>query len=144
RRVIKPEGRLLAAFIPRLSGARGIIERATHNPHHVGLKTLPKLLATGVFANESDEGFQEGWYPTQSDARALFEGAGFTELAFASLRGLGAGQEQPLLDLQYHRPKLYESAMEAIRETAEEPAVVDSGGHAVWVGRARSTGPNPS
>lgn len=141
RRVLRPGGTLLAAVIPRLSGARGIIERASQRPQHVGIQTLPKLLATGVFANETDEGFQEGWYPTQSDVRRLFEKAGFTERTFVSLRGLGAGQEQALLDLRYHRPDLYESAMTAIRETAEEPSVVDVGGHAVWIGTRGATKP---
>ncbi|MEO0605262.1 MAG: methyltransferase domain-containing protein [Myxococcota bacterium] len=133
-RVLVPGGRVLAAVIPRLSGARGIIERAARRSGQVGVKTLPKLLSTGVFENESDDGFPEAWYPTQSDVRELFTGAGLTELAFVSLRGLGAGMEQPLLDLRYHKPELFESAMEAIRETSEEPSVVDVGGHAVWVG----------
>ncbi len=134
KRVLRPGGRLLAAVIPRLSGARGAIERATGKSSQVGVKALPRLLATGVFANETDSGFQDGWYPTQSEVRSLFGGADFTEVAFVSLRGLGAGQEQALLDLRYHRPDLFESAMTAIRETAREASVVDVGGHAVWVG----------
>jgi len=136
RRVLRPGGRMLATVIPRISGVRGVIERAGSRPDHVAVKTLPRLLATGVFANETDEGFPEGWYPTQSEVRELF-GEGFAELAFVSLRGLGVGYEQLLLDLQYHRPDLFEAAMTTIRDTASEPSVIDVGGHALYVGEAQ-------
>lgn len=137
RRVLRPSGHLLAAVVPRLSGARAVIERVAQSRQRGGPVPLPRLLPTGVFATD-DPATQPpaGWFPSPSEVHDLFTEAGFTEHAFVSLRGLAAGQERALLDLRFHRPDLFDAAMIALRTTAAESAVIDVGGLAVWVGDA--------
>lgn len=136
QRVLRPGGTLLAQVLPFESGLRGIIARAAAQPAQVAARTWERLLDDGVFVNESDRGFQDGWYPKLDEVRALFTGAGFDELAFVSLRGLGADQEQAVLALRETKPHLFERVMQTIRDTAADPGVVALGSHAVWVGRA--------
>jgi S-adenosylmethionine-dependent methyltransferase len=136
-RVLRPGGVLLAQIMPRLSGVRGILERASYAPAHVGTGALRRVLHDGNFVNASAQGFPVGWYPHAEEARALFAGAGLVETGFESLRGIACGREAALLALRDPHPDRFAEAMDVLRATARDPAVIALGDYAVWTGRRR-------
>lgn len=137
-RVLKPDGLLVAAFIPRLCGLAGLISRAAQAPNQVSISSLHRVAADGVFQNASDRGFQEGYYARPEDIPVLFENCGFQTTEVVSVRGIGYGQEQYLLQLRSLNADLSDRFLALIRETQSDPAVIAMGGHALYIGRKRS------
>jgi SAM-dependent methyltransferase len=131
-RVLASDGLAFVSFIPRLSGLAGLVERAANNPAQVPAGTLSAALATGVFRNPSDSGFQEGHYPTPFEMRGLFETAGFSVLELVSLRSVANLLEAALARIQ---EPVRSEAEDVLEQVSRDPAVVATGGHAVLVAR---------
>jgi len=134
-RVLKDDGVMIAGFIPRLSGTAGIIERATYSPDQVTAENLENTFTTGVFINNSKSGFQEGNYLTSGQVREFADKARFRQLSLRSTRGLGYKLEKGILEIRENNQALYRSIMEIIEKSAEEEAVVNTCGHALYIGR---------
>lgn len=131
-RVLRPEGLAFVAFIPRLSGIIGLLERAATSPEQVPEEVLRTAATTGVFRNASAAGFQEGHYPTLDQMVSLVETAGFAIADTVSLRSVARGLESKLARLQSPIVAELERLME---ELGRDPAVIANGGHAVVVAR---------
>jgi hypothetical protein len=131
-RVLSPDGLTFVSFIPRLSGLAGLIERAANNPQQVSVGTLARAASSGVFRNQSDEGFQEGYYPTAAEIRGLFEATGFTVLDLISLRSVANLLEGSLARVA---EPLRSEVDDVLERAARDPAVVATGGHAVLIAR---------
>jgi ubiquinone/menaquinone biosynthesis C-methylase UbiE len=133
-RVLKPEGIVLASYIPRLSGAIGIIDRAFNAPKQVDVKNLSKVFEEGIFNNNATRGFQEGYYPTTMELNRLFESIGFKQNRIRSVRGFGFNREEQILGLKDENRDLYDLMIRLINETAEDPGIIDTCAHALYVG----------
>jgi ubiquinone/menaquinone biosynthesis C-methylase UbiE len=134
-RVLKRGGYVFAAFVPRLGGVAGLISRASARPNQVTADTFRQTVDTGIFQNADTQGFQEGYYPHPAEMRELFESGGFTTECVRSLKGIGCNQMSDLISISENNPPLYEQIKQAIRETAEDPAVVAYCGHVLYVGQ---------
>ncbi len=129
---------VVAAFLPRASGVAGLLIRAADRPGQVPPGALRRALSEGVFVNGSRSGFQEGFFAEPAELRTLFETHGFSTRAIVSIKGLGAGREQALLELRERTPELHAAALAVIEASAERPEVLALGDHALWIGeRAR-------
>jgi len=133
-RALKAGGVIIAAFIPRLTGARGLFERAAVSPEQVSDDAFSTAYRTGAFYNRCSSGFQEGYYPTREEIRGLFGGAGITTLSILSIRGLANGLEDLLWRIQGSDPQLFSTIMQTIENTASHASVIDMGGHALYIG----------
>ena len=131
-RVLEPGGLALVAFIPRLSGIAGLLERAASNPEQVPPGALTRAAATGVFRNPSRRGFQEGYFPTPDELSELFESIGFTLVEIVSLQSVANRLEPILGGIQ---GSVQPEVGRVLDEVARDPAVVATGGHAVLVAR---------
>jgi S-adenosylmethionine-dependent methyltransferase len=131
-RVLRPQGLAFVAFIPRLSGIAGLLERAAMFPEQVPAGTLTTAATTGVFRNGSASGFQEGYYPTLAEVQSLFEAAGFGIVDAVSLRSIASRLEAKVARLPAPVVAEVERLME---DLARDPAVIANGGHAVLVVR---------
>jgi len=136
-RVLKPGGLIIAGFIPLLSGTAGIIERSIYAPAHVTSDILAETYRSGVFRNNSEYGFQEGKYLSPNQVECLMENAGFEKKQIRSVRGLGYRMEKGILSKREEDPELYETIIGLIEKTAEEIGVVNSCGHALYIGFKR-------
>ena len=134
-RVLDNGGLLFAAFMPRLTGLAGLIDRATADAAQVPPDALAAALETGVFQNPTARGFQEGFYAEPDEIGGLFAAQGFTRLDLQSLRGLAFGREDTLLALRDKAPALYESVVSLVDATAQDPRVIALCGHALYVGK---------
>lgn len=68
-RVLRAGGLAFVAFIPRLSGLIGLVERAAASPDQVPEGVLSMAARHGWFRNGAESGFQEGYYPRVEDLR---------------------------------------------------------------------------
>jgi S-adenosylmethionine-dependent methyltransferase len=135
-RVLQPGGLIFAAFIPRVSGVVGLLERAANRPDQVTAETLREAATTGVFHNSSPRGFQEGYYPQLKEVDQLLVTTGFEVVDLVSLRGIAdrlAGKMQAMDD------GVRREALKLVDEWSREPAVIATGGHAVAIARRPRT-----
>lgn len=133
-RVLKKNGRVVASFIPYLSGAVGVVDRMFYAAHQVKIDALNKVFATGVFNNSAGEGFQEGYYPSSSEIASLFADHGFLKNQIRSIRGWGSGREEQIYQLKSENPEAYHAVISLINQTAENPAIIETCSHAVYIG----------
>ena len=134
-RVLKPGGIVVAAFIPYLSGSIGVFDRYFWHPNQVNSDNLRKVFDSGKFNNLQDVGFQEGYYATSDEIEKLFESSGFGKLQTRSIRGIGYGKEDAVYSLEDKDRTMFEAVISIINETAENKAIVEMCGHAIYVGK---------
>ncbi|MBS1686719.1 MAG: class I SAM-dependent methyltransferase [Bacteroidetes bacterium] len=134
-RVLKDKGILIAVFIPWLSGLKSVVARALYKPEQADSATLHHVSETGVFANKHEEGFQEGRYLRTDDLLRYLHELGFERWLLRSVRGLGNGMETAIQQCKEKNISLYTSIMDLIMNTATEASVLESSGHAVYIGR---------
>jgi len=133
RRVLKAGGVVIAGFIPYLSGSIAIVDRYFFAPSHVDASNLAHVFNTGIFHNLAFNGFQEGYYATATEMKALFEENQFETTGVRSIRGFGYEKEDMIY--QVKDEAVFAEIMKAIDKTAEDPAIVEMCGHAVYIGR---------
>ena len=134
RRVLHPNGMVFAAFIPYLSGSIGVVDRYSWHPNQVNIDNLKQVFRSGRFQNLANAGFQEGYYPTSDEIEVLFHTHGFRKLLTRSVRSFGYGREDAIYRMKEENPEMFETVMELLNETAENKAIVEMCGHAIYVG----------
>ena len=120
-RVLKPSGIIFASFIPHISGAAGVVSR--------------EVFETGRFNNNANVGFQEGYYPESKEIVQLFREHNFSQILLRSIRGFGYNKEEKLYELSEKDSSLFYKMMELINKTSTNPAIIETCGHALYVGR---------
>lgn len=136
-RVLKNDGFIFAAFIPRLSGLAALVDRAALNPDQITASTFSDTYESGTFRNQDPKGFQEGYYATTDEIKKLFEATGFRELEVISLRGIAYGKEKMLMQIKESNPDLYDTILEMVKKTSSIASVVDMSGHALYIGQKK-------
>jgi ubiquinone/menaquinone biosynthesis C-methylase UbiE len=134
-RVLKPNGLVFAAFIPYLSGAVGVASRMFYFPDQVSVDTLNRVFDIGVFNNNADKGFQEGYYPSSTALVSLFKELGFHKVLVRSIRGWGYSREEHIYKLKTEDPKRFDAVIDLLNQTADNPAIIEMCGHAIFVGQ---------
>ena len=134
-RVLKPGGIVFATFLPYLSGSIGVVDRFFNHPNQVDADTIKEVFRSGKFNNLSTAGFQEGYYPTPEEIEELFKNHGFSKQQIRSIRGFGWGREERFFRAQEKDPDMFKVMIDMINETAENKAIVETCGHAAYVGK---------
>jgi len=133
RRVLKPGGVVVAGFIPRLAGSIAIVERYLWDPEQVGAHTIEEVFSTGRFHNMASRGFQEGYYATASEMEEMFGACHFERECIRSIRGFAYEKEDKIYAIEDE--VVFAEVMKCMEETAEDKAIVEMCGHAVYIGR---------
>lgn len=133
-RILKPDGRILASYIPYHCGLSSILERSFHSPEQVGNRTFFKVFREGVFNNKSNFGFQEGNFIRTSTLLDILDNTGFKKVLLRSIRGIGYKQESEILALQKENPGFYQEIMKIIHLTADNEPIIETCGHAILIG----------
>ena len=135
RRVLKPGGIVFTTFLPYLTGSVGVVDRFFGHPDQVNAETIREVFRSGRFNNLSDGGFQEGYYPTSEEIEKLFRAHGFSKQLIRSVRGFGWGREEVLFRVKEKDPEVFETMIAMMNETAGDKAIIETCGHAVYVGQ---------
>ena len=131
-RVLKPQGKVFASFIPYLSGSISLVSRFCWSPEQVSIETLKEAFNSGKFNNLSDHGFQEGYYPKSEEIEKLFAQNGFEKLGLRSIRGFGYEKEDMIF--KFKNKKAFKDILNLINQTAEDKSIIETCGHAMYVG----------
>ena len=134
RRVLRPGGVLVGAFIPRATGLSGLIARAT-DPTQIRPGTLTTTWQTGTFTNGSPDGFTGAFFIDPDDIQTAVETAGFEVTAIESLRGIAAPYGPALTGLHESNPDVFEEVLDLVRLTAQRPDVIAMAWHAMLIAR---------
>jgi len=134
-RVLKPNGKVFASFVPYLTGAIGVAGRMFIFPDQVTSETLSKVFDSGIFNNIANRGFQEGYYPTSTELLELFGNNGFSKILIRSIRGWGSGREEQIYKLINESPEKYDTVIELISKTADDPSIIEMCSHAIYCGQ---------
>ncbi len=132
-RILKPGGMVVAGFIPRLAGSIAVVDRYCWDSKQVGAHTIGEVFSTGRFHNMASRGFQEGYYATSSEIEEMFGACHFKPECIRSIRGFAYEKEDKIYAIQDEA--VFAEVMKCIEETAEDKAIVEMCGHAVYIGR---------
>jgi ubiquinone/menaquinone biosynthesis C-methylase UbiE len=130
RRVLVPQGHAFIAFIPRLSGLIGLIDRAANRPGQVPAAVLRTAADTGVFSNATTSGFQEGYYPLPSELEQLFVSSGFQVEDLLSLKSIANDRADHVARLE---PTARVEVERLSRALCRQPEIIATCGHALLV-----------
>ena len=131
-RVLKPNGKVFASFIPYLSGSIALVSRFCWLPEQVDVATLNEAFTSGKFNNLSDHGFQEGYYPKSEEIENLFAQNGFEKITLRSIRGFGYEKEDMIYKLK--NKAAFKDILNLINQTATDKSIIETCGHAMYVG----------
>ena len=134
-RVLKPKGLVFVNFIPRLSGAVGAAARMFNFPDQVNIETLTRVFNEGIFNNNANRGFQEGYYPASNEIESLFVNNGFSKVLLRSIRGWGSRYTEQIYKLKNENFQEYEKIIELINKTADDPSIIETCSHALYIGQ---------
>ncbi len=134
-RVLKPQGKVFASFIPYLSGSIALVSRFCWSPEQVSVEILKEAFNSGKFNNLSDHGFQEGYYPESEEIEKLFAENGFEKIALRSIRGFGYEKEDMIFKLK--NKNAFKDILNLINQTAEDKSIIETCGHAMYVGEKK-------
>ncbi len=134
-RVLKPEGVVMAAFIPKLAGSIAIVDRFIHRPEQVDTENLDAVFRSGKFSNRSHAGFQEGYYAESAEMEQLFGAHAFETIALRSIRGFAYEREEGIESIIDEAMK--NKIFEWIEATACRKEIIETCGHALYVGKAK-------
>ena len=134
-RVLKPQGKVFASFIPYLSGSIALVSRFCWSPEQVSLETLKEAFNSGKFNNLSDHGFQEGYYPKSEEIEKLFAQKGFEKITLRSIRGFGYEKEDMIF--KFKNKNVFKDILNLINQTAEDKSIIETCGHAMYVGEKK-------
>ena len=138
-RVLRTAGQAFVAFIPRLSGLAGLIQRGANDPEQVTPEVLSRVARSGLFINSTDRGFQDGYYPNIPDIERLFTDVGFAQEDLFSIRGLAFGYESDLQTIGESSPDSARAIERLLEAHCREPSVIAHGGHALLYLRKSTT-----
>jgi SAM-dependent methyltransferase len=131
-RVLRPAGRAFVAFVPRISGIAGLIERAARRPDQVSAESLRVAAETGVFRNAADSGFQEGYYPHVAELEGLLTAVGLEIADAVSLRSIAYRLE---LELGALDTSTRSEVERWVTSMSRWPEIVATSGHALLIAR---------
>jgi SAM-dependent methyltransferase len=130
RRVLVSHGQAFVAFIPRLSGLIGLIDRAANRPAQVSDAVLRTAADTGVFSNLAGSGFQEGYYPVPGEIEQLFVASGFRCDDMLSLKSIANDRAHQVARLE---PTARAEVERLARALCRRPEIIATCGHALLV-----------
>ncbi len=136
-RVLKKDGMVFASFIPYLSGISALVDRAINRPEQCDSDSLSKSIETNKFHNNSQFGFQEGYYPESKEIVELFDSCGFDKLLLRSIRGVGYEKEREIFEIETKNPLLFGKIFDLIESTSERQEIIETCSHALYVGKKK-------
>lgn len=131
-RVLKKGGLVFASFIPYLAGSIAIIDRYFRHPDQVDKENLKEVFNSGRFNNISHSGFQEGYYPTSIEIEEIFNKNSFEKISISSIRGFAYEKEDNLYNIQ--DKNMFNTIIELIEETSKSKELIETCGHALYIG----------
>jgi S-adenosylmethionine-dependent methyltransferase len=133
RRVLKINGTVFSIYIPKITGAAGIMERMFYAPDQVNITNFIETFKSGEFSNNSINGFQEGFFTESNTIEELFVKKNFRIIENRSIRSIGYRNEKNIIKLLVNDKYLFNKIIELINQYSNNKSIIDTSGHALLV-----------
>ncbi|MSQ31355.1 MAG: class I SAM-dependent methyltransferase [Dehalococcoidia bacterium] len=137
-RVVRADGIVFAAFMPRLTLLFRTIAIPDERHHLLDPAWVTTLLETGVFMNDVPGRFNGGYGARPEEIGPFMESFGFETISISSTDGMTRGMPQPVSDLLLQEGPLAEVLLHLLDSAASEPSLLGTAGHLLYVARRSS------
>ena len=134
-RVLRPNGRVFIALMPRYAFLRRTLYLSDEREHLLDDQWTRKLLEDGWFENDIPGRFNHGYGVDPQQVEPFFEGFGFKTVGLFSLDALTAGLESVVMEIAEENPELYNVALDLIKASAGDPSLLGMALHILYVGQ---------
>lgn len=134
-RVLRPGGLAFIALMPRLIFFRRSLIVSEEWQHFEQPAFVSPLLEQGTFINDVPGRFNIGYGVRPQDIAPFFESFGFQTLKLAASEGLAFGLTDQLAEMAVQQPAAYQSALNVIIQTADDPSILGMTGHLLYIAR---------
>ncbi len=136
-RVLKPNGIAFVAFMPLYTFLRRTLALKGEQHHLAQPEFVSRLMNGGVFLNEVANRFNAGYGVHPREVAPFLEQHGLKTVTLLADTGFAASQAQQLAELAKSDPKAYETAIEIVVSTADDPSILGASIHLLYVGQKR-------
>jgi ubiquinone/menaquinone biosynthesis C-methylase UbiE len=137
RRVLKPNGILVAALMTRYSFLRRTIAIADERRHLIRPDFVEHLMQEGKFINDIDGRFDAGYGFLPQEVRPFFDGFGFQQKVLLACEGIASGIERVISPLRESDPAVHARFMQLVVQTASDPSILGLSSHLLYIGQKR-------
>jgi ubiquinone/menaquinone biosynthesis C-methylase UbiE len=134
-RVLQPGGIIFAAFLNRLSVLRVAVNQDLPFFTSYTLDLVNRWYEEGIFISPVAGIFTDTYSIFPSEAKSFMESAGFQTIDLISSQSVAADRQKDLSQFKEKQPDLYPWVMERLIAQANEPSIVGSGFHMLYIGR---------
>jgi ubiquinone/menaquinone biosynthesis C-methylase UbiE len=135
-RVLKPGGTIFAAFLNRLQTLRVLVNQDIPFFTPFTADMMKKYHATGVLDWQGIPGtFNLAYLFWPKDVAPFMESAGFQTTELVASQSSAADRQKDLALFAERQPELYEWIMAEFIEQANEPSILGSGYHILYIGK---------
>jgi len=134
-RVLKPGGVAFIALMPIYSFLRRTLNLVDERQHFAQSEFVSRLMNEGVFTNDVPGRFNAGYGVRPLEVAPFFETHGLQTLELLADTGFAAYEAQTLAELSEADPQAYQTVMELILSTANDPSILGASIHLLYIGR---------
>ena len=134
-RVLKPDGIAFVAFMPIYTLLRRTLAHKDERHHLAQPAFVSGLMDKGVFSNDVPGRFTAGYGVKPNEVAPFMEQHGLQTIELLADTGFATGQSEQLAELKESNPSAYDSTMDIILSTANDPSLLGGSTHLLYVGR---------
>lgn len=135
RRVLRPGGAVFAAFLNRLQALRVAIDQDIPLFTPYTFEIVKKWHYEGILDFPIPGTFNLAYLFLPREVTPFMEAAGFETIDLISSQSIAAHRQTHLDQFREKHPELYEWVLDEMIELANEPSIVGSGFHLLYIGR---------
>lgn len=136
-RVLKPDGLVFVAFMPIYTFLRRTLVLKEERHHLTQSEFVTRLMNEGIFLNDVANKFNTGYGVHPGEGAPFLEKYGLKTIDLLADTSFAAPYAQQLAELAASDPKAYETVMEIIISTANDPSILGTSIHLLYVGQKR-------
>ena len=120
--------------MPRYGFLRRTLAMPDERRHLAQPEFVSRILEQGVFINDIPGRFTNGYGVRPEEVPAFFARYGFTMLTLLAAEGIVGDIQKILYEIEQNAPATYQSVLEVIINTANDPSILGMASHLLYVG----------
>ncbi|MEX0683863.1 MAG: methyltransferase domain-containing protein [Dehalococcoidia bacterium] len=134
-RVAAPGAPVFVAFLNRLPMLSQVVDPEFPLVIPQVFDLVDRVFGDGVFISSGRGVFTDSYYAHPAEIKALLEGAGFQTIDLISSESVLGGFQKNLASFETRQPERYPWVIERATEIANEPSIVGTGWHLLYIGQ---------
>jgi ubiquinone/menaquinone biosynthesis C-methylase UbiE len=134
-RVLRSDGVAFVALMPRYAFLRRTLAMPDERRHLLQPEFVANILEKGEFINDIPGRFTNGYGVRPAEVSPFFEKHGFKTLTLMAAEGIAGNLQRILSELEQNDPATYQTALDVILSTANDPAILGMASHLLYIGK---------